>query len=70
MIRLANETKSERNMKARQQNGSSWKRLKERTQNKKEHLVKHRRHEANPLVQITKNRRFNTNTHALYSRRS
>jgi hypothetical protein len=30
-------------MEARQKNGSSWKRLKERTQNKKEHLVKHRR---------------------------
>jgi len=44
--------------------------MKERTQNKKEHLIKHRRHEANPLVQITKNWRFNFNTHALYSRRS
>jgi hypothetical protein len=54
LICLANETRSERNMKARHQNGNSWKRLKERTQNKKEHLVKHRRHEANPLVQITK----------------
>ena len=56
-------------MEARQKNGSRWKRLNERTQNKKEHLVKHRRHEANPLVHI-KNSRFNTNTHALYSKRS
>lgn len=41
-------------MEARQKNGSSWKRMKERTQNKNEHLLKHRRQEANPLVQITK----------------
>jgi len=70
LIRLANETKSERNMETRQKNGSSWKRMKERAQNKKEHLIKHRRHEANRLVQITKNWRFDINTHALYSRRS
>ena len=54
MIRLANEIKSERNMEPRQKNGSSWKRTKETTQNKKEHLVKHRRQEVNLLVQITK----------------